>query len=487
MRTFIFRGFGATLGLSICFLFLLVGCEKDDPNDNNNNDDPLTTSGRFSNFQSCTIISPPSEVNLNSYYKKYLNCGGIPIIGSEAVPDEAMYLAEETLNFMLNGLNSIKSKLISDGNYVALYPEGSIITELPDPFVATASNSGAYTWTGPGANDLRALASDVSSLLCNPNVGFGHTLVHEIAHMIHVGGILRLDSGFQSDLEGSFNSAMSAGKWNNTYASSNPQEYLAEAATIWYGVNWIGPVGGDGWRNEIGTRTELQNYDAGIYTLLNTKFNDLTNVPGCRIPVISNASANCPETVEDIDGNVYEVINIGPLCWLKENLNTTRYNDGTPIPHVEDYTAWQDTSNGAWSYYENDSSLGAIYGKIYNGHAFTSGKLCPEGWHVPNINELQSLVNYAGGDHQGVNLRTTNLWNVSDFPGTNSSGASARPAGLRSTDGFFNGLGGRTNFGSSTSIDAAHYYSKAIFDNTTYVFTDNTEKTVGTSCRCVKD
>lgn len=477
-------------------LLLFTACQKDDStddttiNDDPNNDDPFDPAevgGRFSNFLSCEIIAPPNEVNLNSYYKKYLNCGGIPIIGSDAVPDEAMYIAEETLNFMLNGLNSIKTKLISDGNYIALYPEGSNITELPDPFVATASNGGAYTWSGPGANDLRALASDVSSLICNPDIGFGHILVHEIAHMIHIGGILRLDSGFQSELEGRYGNAMSSGKWNNTYASTNPQEYLAEAATIWYGVNWIGPVGGDGWRNEIGTRAELQNYDSGIFNLLNGRFNSLTDVPGCRIPVISNTSADCPETIVDIDGNVYEIINIGPLCWLKENLKTTRYNDGTPIPNLEDYADWQNTSSGAWAYYENDSSFGDVYGKIYNGHAFTSGKLCPEGWHVPNINELQSLVNYAGGDHQAVNLRSTDLWNASDFPGTNSSGATARPGGVRVTEGYFNGLGGRTNFGSSSSVDAAHYYSKAIFDNTTYVYTDNTEKTVGTSCRCVKD
>lgn len=70
---------------------------------------------------------------------------------------------------------------------------------------------------------------------------------------------------------------------------------------------------GDGFRNEIGTRNQLQGYDSAIYNLINAKFNSLTDVPGCRIPVISGTTATCPETVTDIDGNVYEVINIGPF------------------------------------------------------------------------------------------------------------------------------------------------------------------------------
>lgn len=487
-RKFFFILFSASL-------LLVSSCQKDDSpddpmeNDDTNDDpvDPTEVGGRFSNNITCTITAVPGAVGLNSYYKKYLNCSGIPIIGSDAVPDEAMYIAEETLEFMLNGLNSEKIKLIADGNYIALYPEGSNILELPEPFVATASNTGAYTWAGPGANQLRALASDVASLLCSPDIGFGHVLVHEIAHMIHIGGIIRIDSGFQNQLESTYNSAMSSGKWDNTYASANAQEYLAEAATIWYGVNWIGPEGGDGWRNEIGTRAELQSYDSAIYNLINSKFNDLTDVPGCRIPVISGASANCPNTIADIDGNIYEVVNIGPMCWLKENLNTTHYNDGTPILNLTDNTAWQNTTSGAWGSADNDPANDGVYGKLYNGYALLSGKLCPEGWHVPDLNELQSAVNYAGGDHTSYNLRSTTLWNPSDYPGTNTVGFSALPAGSRSAEGPAGGVGNDALFGSTTTPNKNEYYSKNIFSNNVYAFNGNPSKNVGTSCRCVKD
>ena len=40
------------------------------------------------------------------------------------------------------------------------------------------------------------------------------------------------------------------------------------------------------------------------------------------------------QTVTDYDGNVYHTVAIGSQVWLKENLKTTHYNNGVPIPNV---------------------------------------------------------------------------------------------------------------------------------------------------------
>ena len=69
--------------------------------------------------------------------------------------------------------------------------------------------------------------------------------------------------------------------------------------------------------------------------------------------------------VADHDGNVYNTVQIGQQCWMKENLRTTSYADGTSID--------LGTSNStvtAYRYYpNNDSSYVSNYGYLYNWKA----------------------------------------------------------------------------------------------------------------------
>ena len=117
-------------------------------------------------------------------------------------------------------------------------------------------------------------------------------------------------------------------------------------------------------------------------------------------------TAHCPgiPTVTDNDGNVYNTIQIGTQCWMKENLRTTQYPDGTSITFGNGGTS---TSTGYCYHVNNNSANDVTFGLLYNwsaamnyassSAAVPSGVrgICPNGWHIPSRNEFIALTNYV--------------------------------------------------------------------------------------------
>jgi uncharacterized protein (TIGR02145 family) len=96
-------------------------------------------------------------------------------------------------------------------------------------------------------------------------------------------------------------------------------------------------------------------------------------------------------SVTDADGNVYQAVKIGTQTWMAENLRTTKFSDGTPIPNVTDNAAWGNTATSAYCWYNNDIANATPYGALYNWYTVNSGKLAPTGWHIPTTAEWQTL------------------------------------------------------------------------------------------------
>jgi hypothetical protein len=90
------------------------------------------------------------------------------------------------------------------------------------------------------------------------------------------------------------------------------------------------------------------------------------------------------ESLTDIDGNVYETVKKGAQTWMRENLITTRFNDGSAIQLVKDGALWAILKQPAYCWYDNDTTNKSKYGALYNWYAVETGKLCPMGWHVPS-------------------------------------------------------------------------------------------------------
>jgi uncharacterized protein (TIGR02145 family) len=216
---------------------------------------------------------------------------------------------------------------------------------------------------------------------------------------------------------------------------------------------------------------------AGFYFFNGTKWvglTDLGSISGCL----------------DYDGNAYPTFMIGTQEWMGENLRVTHYRDGTAIPDVTDNTLWGSLITGAYCWYNNDQSVNAKYGILYNWYAVNdSRKLCPAGWHVPSDAEWTTLTTYLGGESiaAGKMKSVSALWISPNTDATNNSGFSGFPGGYCNTTGSFNYLGYYGYWWSATEDNGTYaWYRNLIYVNS-YVGRNYLYKAYGFSVRCVRD
>jgi uncharacterized protein (TIGR02145 family) len=198
-----------------------------------------------------------------------------------------------------------------------------------------------------------------------------------------------------------------------------------------------------------------------------------------------------PTTVTDIDGNVYHTVTIGSQVWMVENLKVTKYNDGVAIPYVPDSAAWINLKTQGYCWYDNDASTNKnIYGALYNGYVLSTGKkIAPVGWHIPSDAEWAILTTYLGGENvAGNKLKETGSkhWSIMNTSATNESGFTALPGGYRGSFAKFVGIGSVGFWWSSTQYGYGFFY-RYIYDDDSKVESNNINKELAYSVRCIRD
>ena len=99
----------------------------------------------------------------------------------------------------------------------------------------------------------------------------------------------------------------------------------------------------------------------------------------------------CPEQIA-YQGDIYNAVEIGGQCWLAENLKTSSYRDGTPIPKLTNSAEWTEDKQGAYTCYYNQEQNCQDYGALYNWYAVNNeAGLCPKGWSVPTKEQWAEL------------------------------------------------------------------------------------------------
>jgi uncharacterized protein (TIGR02145 family) len=208
--------------------------------------------------------------------------------------------------------------------------------------------------------------------------------------------------------------------------------------------------------------------------------------------------------VFDIDGNRYDTVSIGNQVWLKQNLMTKTYNDGTPITCITDFNQWVQLDIPAYCYIYNDTTY-AKYGILYNWYVINEGDICPNGWRVPSDDDFKILERYIGMTDEVDNigwrgnkandLKAKWSWETED----NTSDLyhfSVLATGFRSyLEGYFFGLGtdamfwtsdyGKTEELNGIMIEEAQF--RSIVDYKNGIFRGISPCHSGAAIRCLKD
>ena len=193
------------------------------------------------------------------------------------------------------------------------------------------------------------------------------------------------------------------------------------------------------------------------------------------------------EAVE-LEKTSFKTVKIGNQVWTSKNLDVATYRNGDVIPQVQDENAWENLTTGAWCYYDNDTSNGTKYGKLYNWYAVNDPRgLAPNGYHIPTDAEWTQLSDYLGGESEaGTKMKSTSGW-VENGNGTNSSGFSGLPGGFRYYSGTFYYIDYGGGWWSSTEYETDDAWYRYLGYDGGNVYGDDYSKRSGFSVRCLRD
>lgn len=177
------------------------------------------------------------------------------------------------------------------------------------------------------------------------------------------------------------------------------------------------PGGTISWNMEDNTFSYTQGSSSPITAIyFNDKGEVLTEKPETpnEINIISH-------TLRDLrSGSIkeYPIVKIGTQYWMKENLQTTSYRDGSDIKRITNL----------------EGEAGYLYTKeevayFYRGDVLTYKELAPEQWKIPDMADWNLLMEYVGN---AAILLETGEWGTKDnaYIATNETGFNAIPYGI---------------------------------------------------------
>jgi len=242
---------------------------------------------------------PPASLALDPFYAKYLDAGGIPIVSSAQVPDEALERARSIVLGLLEHRPDLHRALAAWGYRVAIMAESEGMLDIPEQ----------AHWTKPGPDDVRLTRCEkkhyderigrltdaqywnarargiggpmtvgaAEDLLGLPSSRYyGETIfVHEFAHNV-LWAAKEVDPVFYAEVEAAWRAALADGLWSGEYMMTTVDEYWAEGSQLWFNSKKLKVMNG----RRVLSDEDLAGYDPRLHALFGRAYGNKHRLAG---------------------------------------------------------------------------------------------------------------------------------------------------------------------------------------------------------------
>ena len=240
-------------------------------------------------YASAMIGPVPAALGLDPFYGKHTDAFGIPIVASAQVPDAALLIARDIVNYMLAKRPDVRAVMIEEGFRVGIMAQSEMQTDLPE----------YRDWKKPARGDRRLTPQErdhydepggigsmtdreywnrrargmggkyttcaEENLLGYPGTRYygEHILVHEFSHGV-MSALRTADPALFREIQAAYREAKVKGLFRGHYAENTVDEYWAEGSQWWFGSNYEW-YDGD---TRLLTPDDLETYDPRLFGLL---------------------------------------------------------------------------------------------------------------------------------------------------------------------------------------------------------------------------
>ena len=217
------------------------------------------------------------EWDIDPYYTQFADANGIPILTSSHPPDNAIDLACKLVLEMVSERDDVRKALIENKVHFTVIGEDEKTNDVPEyAYMPDSINERAR---GLGGNP--GMCAEESILCGSSDRWRGESIcVHEFAHTISIYGMYDADPTFEDRLKKAYQAAKQAGRFADTYAMENEQEYWGEIVQDWYYTN-LESDPPNGVHGPIDTREELKAYDPAAYALVDELLSENVSWADC--------------------------------------------------------------------------------------------------------------------------------------------------------------------------------------------------------------